>query len=353
MKTAAAATVVAVLAALVGVSNLLKARDDRVLIDAIALRPPIPSYGAVTTISHSAATMGKITAVMPDLAPEDFVPSFDMYYEAQLTDCDSTKNFAMIGGTNGASHLYHDIIAHFRKQGYCTLNFDHRSHGRSEDPPGELTAELLGEDAAAIIRHVFGEKKVHLLGWSLGGAVSYYLGIKHPDIVKSITLSGMTSCFGKVTADGSCDLGADPLKWFFSRDLMLRLLGTELQAAAAVAAIKMHDEERAPMSMRFWRSLSTSTMTKTPNTWGRWRKEHYHEEIRKITAPCLLIAGADEHVIGIDAASMGEDVKRLQNAEPPLILQGLSHFLWFEEHDGKRGHDQATAAIDKFHQKHA
>ena len=61
----------------------------------------------------------------------------------------------------------------------------------------------------------------------------------------------------------------------------------------------------------------------------------------------------DEDVIGIDSASMGEDVKRLQNAEPPLILQGLSHFLWFEEHDGKRGHDQATAAIDKFHQKHA
>ena len=57
-------------------------------------------------------------------------------------------------------------MAHFRQQGYCTLNFDHRVHGRSEDSPGELTAELLGEDAAAIIRKVFGGRKVHVLGWS-------------------------------------------------------------------------------------------------------------------------------------------------------------------------------------------
>jgi alpha-beta hydrolase superfamily lysophospholipase len=100
-------------------------------------------------------------------------------------------------------------MAHFRQQGYCTLNFDHRVHGRSEDSPGELTAELLGEDAAAIIRKVFGGRKVHVLGWSLGGAISYYLGIEHADIVESITLSGMTSCFGAVTADGSCNMGFD------------------------------------------------------------------------------------------------------------------------------------------------
>ena len=46
-----------------------------------------------------------------------------MYYEAQLEDCDPAKNFVMVGGTNGASHLYQDIIAHFRSRGYCTLNF--------------------------------------------------------------------------------------------------------------------------------------------------------------------------------------------------------------------------------------
>jgi pimeloyl-ACP methyl ester carboxylesterase len=48
--------------------------------------------------------------------------------------------------------------------------------------------------------------------------------------------------------------------------------------------------------------------------WGEWRKEFYHEEIKKISAPVLLIAGEHEHLIGFDADSMGEDVKRLQKA---------------------------------------
>ena len=125
------------------------------------------------------------------------------------------------------------------------------------------TSELLGEDAAAIIRIVFKGKPVHILGWSLGGALGYYLAIEHPDIVETMALSGMTSCFGKVAADGSCDLGFDFLKWFFSRDLMLRLLGTELQGSAAVSAIKMHDIDS---NMHFFRSLRTNTMTKTPES---------------------------------------------------------------------------------------
>ena len=87
--------------------------------------------------------------------------------------------------------------------------------------------------------------------------------------------------------------------------------------------------------------------------WGEWRKEFYHEEIKKISAPVLLIAGEHEHLIGFDADSMGEDVKRLQNAEPPVIFEGLSHFLFFEEHNGNKGHDMAMAAIDQFHSKHA
>lgn len=86
--------------------------------------------------------------------------------------------------------------------------------------------------------------------------------------------------------------------------------------------------------------------------WGEWRKEYYHQEIRKITAPVLLIAGEHEHLIGFDADAIAEDAKRLQHAEPPLILEGFSHFLFFEEHNGKKGHDLAMAAIDEFHAKH-
>ena len=90
--------VVAVAAVLVAVSNLLKvtktvgcplfsfsacgalrvlpqARDDAVLMAAIAKRAPVPSYARMTTISHSAETMAKVASAA-GRAPESFAPSF-------------------------------------------------------------------------------------------------------------------------------------------------------------------------------------------------------------------------------------------------------------------------------------
>ena len=246
----------AILALALVVPTLLYNRDTSLLLEFQAKRPPVPAYGKITTIAHDEATMARVAGVVHaggEVLPRDaFAASFDMYYEAQLDDCDPTKNFVMISGTNGASYLYGDIIAHFRARGYCTLNFDHRSHGRTEDVPGALTAELLAEDAAAIIRRVFGDgRPAHLLGWSLGGAVAYYLAIHHPSLVRTATLQGITSCFGAVLPDGSCDMSFEFPKWFFSRDLMLRLLGTELQGRAASLAIKMHHTDSTMQFFRF------------------------------------------------------------------------------------------------------
>ena len=340
-------TAAVLLGLLAVVPTLLQQRDTAMLL--ANRKPPAPPYGTIRTISLEHDAMARVAA-MKDGGQGQFSHSFDMYYEAQLDGCDPTagKNFVMISGTNGASWQYWDIISHFRKRGYCTLNFDHRSHGRSEDAPGELTAELLAEDAAAIIRHVFGKQPVHVLGWSLGGAVGYYLGIEHPDIITSLTVSGMASCFGRTISGGSCDMSFDWLKWFFSRDLILRLLGTQLQGVAAVTAIKMHDNDA---NMRYFRQLSTGTMTRTPVTWGRWNKTYYHEEIQRITAPVLLLAGGHEHLIGFDKATLEEDARRIPRAEPPQIFEGFSHFLWLEEVEGVSGLELGVRAMDAFHAK--
>ena len=115
-----ATIVVGVIAVLAGVSHVLNARDDAALMAFIDKRSPVPSYGRMTTIRHSDKTMAKIAAVAPpgihaERWPERFVRSFDMYYEAQLDDCDPEKNFVMVGGTNGASHLYQGTISRGRQ----------------------------------------------------------------------------------------------------------------------------------------------------------------------------------------------------------------------------------------------
>ena len=118
-----------VLAICVVVPSLIGRRDDAVLL--ANPRPPVPEHGRILTVQHNETTMAKVAAV-ESLPASSFASSFDMYYEARTEGCDQEKTFVMVGGTNGASWQYHDLVGHFHDQGYCTLNFDHRSHGRSE-----------------------------------------------------------------------------------------------------------------------------------------------------------------------------------------------------------------------------
>ena len=119
----------------------------------------MPPHGRHVTIQHGAAAMSRAAARTPGLAATSMAPAFDMYYETDLSSCThgNGKNLVILSGTNGATYLYWPLIAHFKEQGWCTLTFDYRSHGRSETAPGTYTAELFGEDAAVIIRTVFGE----------------------------------------------------------------------------------------------------------------------------------------------------------------------------------------------------
>lgn len=100
-----------------------------------------------------------------------------------------------------------------------------------------------------------------------------YLAIEYPELVRSVTVMGMTSCFGGTLRDGSCDMGFEFKKWVFSRGVMLRLFGTELQGYAARAATVLNMQPNDD-TMGYFRSMRPSCMTRTPSTWGRWRKEH-------------------------------------------------------------------------------
>eukprot|EP00121_Abeoforma_whisleri_P005094 Awhi_evm1s4610 len=117
---------VGLLAVIVKIPVWLKERDEALLLKYPI--PPMPSHGKLTTITHNKATI-ELVASPGQYPVESFASSFDMYYEAQLEDCDSEKNLVILSGTNGATFLYHEIIDHYHQLGYCTLNFDYRNHG--------------------------------------------------------------------------------------------------------------------------------------------------------------------------------------------------------------------------------
>jgi 3-oxoadipate enol-lactonase len=75
---------------------------------------------------------------------------------------------------------------------YRVIALDNRGAGRSDKPFGHYTLEQMADDAMAVLDAV-GVDRAHVVGASMGGAISQIVGLKYPERVMSLTLA-CTAC---------------------------------------------------------------------------------------------------------------------------------------------------------------
>ncbi len=73
-----------------------------------------------------------------------------------------------------------------------TIAFDNRGAGRSDKPDGKYNLEEMADDAIAVL-DAAGIETAHIVGLSMGGAISQIIALKHPNRVRSLTLVA-TAC---------------------------------------------------------------------------------------------------------------------------------------------------------------
>lgn len=76
--------------------------------------------------------------------------------------------------------------------GYRTIALDNRGAGRSDKPYGAYTLEQMADDAATVLDDA-GVDTAHVVGASMGGAITQLVALRHPHRIRSMTLA-CTAC---------------------------------------------------------------------------------------------------------------------------------------------------------------
>ena len=78
------------------------------------------------------------------------------------------------------------------RNGFQVIAFDNRGHGASEKlyDPEAYTGPIMAEDARRLLDHL-GIERADVLGYSMGARIAAFLGLQHPERVRSAVFAGL------------------------------------------------------------------------------------------------------------------------------------------------------------------
>ena len=168
--------------------------------------------------------------------------------------------------------------------GLRVITPDSRGHGRSTNPPGELSYALLADDIAALIAVLDLQRPV-VGGWSDGGQVALELGARHPGVAGALIV-------GAAHPDFEAGL----------REAHRALLGADEAGVPDPAQLEEQLGEFAeeikalhPGGAEQWRALVRQTAPMWLDYEGLGP-----DELQTIQTPVLVLAGDRDELIPID-----------------------------------------------------
>jgi pimeloyl-ACP methyl ester carboxylesterase len=218
------------------------------------------------------------------------------------------------------------------KDRYRCIAFDFRGHGESEVTDDGYAVDELTEDAAALIRQLK-SAPCHFVGHSLGSFVGLRLGVRYPELVRSLILVSASADQQRRSQAIRYRLLQAVARWVGIRPLVPTLMNVMFGQTF------MRDADRA-VERETWRQLigSQSLAGGLHAVDGVLERSGVHRDLAKITAPTLIIVGNE------DAAAPLRLGKRINDAiaGSQLVTVLAGHTSPVEQPDA------VTAAIEEF-----
>ena len=214
--------------------------------------------------------------------------------------------------------MFEHQIAHFSDR-YRVVVYDQRGHGDSPHPAdGRYDMDTLTDDAAALIESLrLGA--VHVVGNSMGGFIALRLGARRPELVRSVTAVGSSADKEhkveqyRPLVEALKQHGAAPVV----EPLMYTMFGDTTLSDASRAGLR-----------ETWRSR----MAALPSTIGEAaeavvERRGVTDELSRIKAPVLAIAGAEDHAYTVE---LSEQIARLSIRGDCVVVGAAGHSTCLE-----------------------
>jgi pimeloyl-ACP methyl ester carboxylesterase len=258
-------------------------------------RPSLPTTQAEeTTMSSTATAPGQMIAVN----------GVSLFVE------DQGEGVPVVLGHGGfGSHSNWGAVVPMLARSCRVITFDTRGHGRSTNPNGELTYEIVADDIAGLINTMHLDRPV-VGGWSDGGEFALQLGIRHPGVARALIAGGT-----------SLEMGTE----------VARAAMREMFHIDAVGTVDMDGftsgewgQMLVPMMQHAHTQSSDHWQTVVRQSAKMWIDYNgiTQGQLNMIQAPTLVVGGDRDQVIPV------EELVRLYRALPTAelaILPGADH----------------------------
>ncbi len=202
---------------------------------------------------------------------------------------------------------------------YRVVSYDHRGHGDSPPPKdARFDMDTLTADAAALIK-ALGLGAVHVVGNSMGGFVALRLGARHPELVRSVTAVG-SSADPEHRAQEYRPL-VDTLKRHGAAPvidtLMYVMFGDATLADPAQAAMCQTWRQRMAALAPHIGDAAQAVVDRLG----------VNDELPRITAPVLAIAGAQDHAYTVE---LSQRIAQLSARGRCAVIDSAGHSTCLE-----------------------
>jgi len=114
------------------------------------------------------------------------IHGLELYYEIHGEIHGEQKPLILLHGGLGSTEMFADPLPQLSSTRQV-IAVDLQAHGRTADIDRPLSLESLGDDIAALIRHL-GLGQADLMGYSLGGMAALQTAIRHPETVRRLVV---------------------------------------------------------------------------------------------------------------------------------------------------------------------